>query len=304
MHRILVLLTPIFLLVSCHSGADKPPVDARKYHLRFNPPDSSVYRYNTTNETIMAAVGHDTTFGVQRTSRFTVNYLISNDSNEFLMEMTFPGIEYREWQGPRVREIYASDKSGPVKALGNVLKADTLYARIRKADQGITAGGAIELVNSVVDSYYAETDRQEASKYWGRWIEQEMLWKNLDPFMWVDLDSARRTGEHWTTVSTNAEDINFKINKRFHFDSVHSGIATFRSWGWVTNDSAGTWLLGRSVTGELTGTEEGRYLINMATGMPVELSESISAEGEVQMDGGKTRIKFVKTIKMVGGKVK
>ena len=122
--------------------------------------------------------------------------------------------------------------------------------------------------------------------------------------MWVTLDSVRHTGAHWTDTSTNAEDINFNINKRFQFHTVSAAIATIRSQGRISNDKAGTWLLAQRITGRLTGTENGKYYVDTATGMPGEMEDSVSAEGNVQLNGHEVRIKIVKTIKMAGAKLK
>jgi hypothetical protein len=51
----------------------------------------------------------------------------------------------------------------------------------------------------------------------------------------------------------DAEEINFKINKHFRFDSLTEGIATIHSQGKISNDRSGTWLSGRLVTGPLSG---------------------------------------------------
>lgn len=304
MHKIFVLLTPIFLMASCHGGADRPPVEARMYHLRLNPPDSSSYRYNTASEITIAVIENDSAFGVHRTTRFAVDYLISKDSDEIMMDMTFGGIEYHERKGLGVQAVDAADEPGPMRELLKRMKTTTIFGRVRPASSLVTMSGAQELVNSVMDSYYVAADRSQAAEYWGQWVEQQLVWKNLDPFVWVSLDSARRPGAHWTDISTNAEDINFKINKRYRFDAVNAAIATIRSRGRISNDSGGTLLWGKPVTGVLSGTEDGKCLVDMSTGMPREMEDTIIAEGNVQIEGRQAQLKIVKTIKMAGGKLK
>jgi len=62
--------------------------------------------------------------------------------------------------------------------------------------------------------------------------------------------------------------------------------------------------LAQRITGRLTGTENGKYYVDTATGMPGEMEDSVSAEGNVQLNGHEVRIKIVKTIKMAGAKLK
>lgn len=290
--------------MSCHSGADRAAAEGRIYHLRFNPPDSSTYRYSTACETTVAVIENGKADGVHRASRFTVDYLISKDSTGIMMDMTYKEVAYHERKGLGAQAVDAANEAGPMRELLNNLKTTTIFGRVRRAGWGVTMSGAQELVNSVVDPYYAEADRSRARDYWGQWVEQQLVWKNLDPFVWVSLDSAGRTGAHWTDISTNAEDINFKINKRFKFDAVNEGIATIRSRGRISNDNGGTSLWGKPVTGTLTGTEDGRFLVDLTTGMPRMIEDTVTAEGDVQVEGRPAQIKIVKTIRMEGGQLK
>ena len=304
MHKILVLSTVIFLVASCHRRENQIYKKDGKYHLRFNPPDSSTYHYNTSSETFLTIAENGTVIGMHRTSRFSVNYLISKDSNEFILEMTFEGINYQEKHDPNIRKTDTADTLQLIRDnLLNEMKGGTFFVRVRPVGQLISTGGVQELVNAVMKSYYAEADIPQASTYWGEWADQEQ-WKNLHPFVWVMLDSARRMGDHWTDTSTNNEDINFKINQRFQFDTIIAGMATIRSQGRISNDRAGTWLSGNRVTGILSGDEFGRSIIDTATGMPGEMEDSVSVEGNVQIEGHNARLKIIKTLKMTGRKIK
>lgn len=304
MNKIFVLLIAIFLMASCHRGKKQPNSEARAYHIRFNPPDSSTYRYNTTSDFLITVIGGEESFATHTTSRFTVNYLISKDSNDVVLEITFDKIDYHEVNGAGVHEVDAANTPGPVREILKQMKTADFFARVRPADLTLTLGGVQELVNTVTDAYYSEANRPQASDYWGQWAERELVWKNLDPLVWVALDSVRHPGDHWADTSTNLEQINFKINRYFQFDTVKAGMAMIRSQGRISNDKRGTWVLGKVVTGMLTGNESGKCLIDTATGMPGEMDDLIDVEGDVQIEGHKARIRVLKMITMMGGKVK
>lgn len=51
---------------------------------------------------------------MQRTSRFTVDYLINKDSNDFMLDMTFGEFNYHEWNG-------AGTQNGDVAEIGRCL---------------------------------------------------------------------------------------------------------------------------------------------------------------------------------------
>jgi len=98
---------------------------------------------------------------MRRTSQFTVNYLISKDTSEVMLDMTFGEINYHEWNGAGTRLGDAADVPGPVRALLNEAKTATIFIRVRPADLTVTFGGARELVNQPVDAYYAAADRDD-----------------------------------------------------------------------------------------------------------------------------------------------
>lgn len=305
MSKLSLLLILASLVASCHRGArNQADFFGRTFHFRLNPPDSSIYRYHTTCETVLTVVENREISRMQRSSRFTIDYLISKDSSDVMLDMTFGDFDFHEWNGAGAPMGDAASVPGPVREILNQLKAAGIFVRVRRKDQTVTMGGAQELANSAVDAYYAGADRAQAQTYWGGWAQEQLVWKNIAPFVWVTLDSVLQLGHSWTDTSTNAEEINFRISKQFRFDSLAEDIAIIRSQGLISNDRVGTWLTGRMVTGTLTGNEMGRYLVDTATGMPTEMEETVRAEGNVEIEGRKGQIKIVETIKLAGGRIK
>ena len=301
MPKIFLFLPLIALLASCHAGVHPATATAKGHRFRFNPPDSSQYRYHMTSEMLLSATDDKKSYSIDRMSQFTVHYLITRDSDEFLMEMTFDTIEYHE-NDPGTGGVDAATTE-PVRDLINQMKTTTIFGHVRPSKQLITTGGGQEMVNNVVNSYYAADNKAKAGQFWGQWVEQELVWKNLDPFVWVTLDSGGRPGERWADTSTNEEDIYFKVNKHFWFDKLDAATVTVSSRGQISNGPGGNSLWGKPATGPITGTERGQCLVDTATGMPIALADTINAEGNLQVEGRNTRIKMIKTIKMTGEKV-
>jgi hypothetical protein len=241
---------------------------------------------------------------MRRSSRFTVDYLVSQDPKDIMFDLTYGDVDYHEWKGTIKQTGNDTALPGPVHAMLNGLKTAGIFVRLRRADHGITMSGIQEFANSVVAPYYAEADQAQAKTYWGAWAEEQLLWKNIAPFVWVNIDSLRQLGQRWTDTTTNAEEINFKIGKRMRFDSLYEATAIINSEGSIANDRAGTWLTGRPVTGTLTGRESGRFLVDTATGMPTFIDEFVLAEGDVEIAGQKGKVKILQLIKMNGGRLK
>jgi len=114
--------------------------------------------------------------------------LITRDSDEFILEMTFDTIDFLE-RDSRTGEADAAAVP-PVPDLLNQMKTSTIFGRVRPSNQMITLGWTHEVIAPVMNAYFAEADRVKASEFWGLWVEQHLLWQNLDPFAWVKLDAA------------------------------------------------------------------------------------------------------------------
>ena len=301
MPKIFVLLPLVVLIASCHGGGHPAPATAKGYHLRFNPSDSSRYQYHTTSQTEINVTEGATTYRIQRIWQFRVDYLFNKDSDEFVLEMTFDTIDFHE-RDSRTGEADAAAVP-PVPDLLKQMKNSTIFGRVRPSNQMITLGWSHGVIAPVMNAYYAEADRAKASEYWGHWVEDELVWKNLDPFAWVKLDSAGRPGDHWVDTKTNERDMYFKINKRLWFDRLDAAVATVRSQGRITSGPGGGSLWGQPAKGSVEGVEGGKCLVDTVTGMPLALADTITAEGNWQVAGRMARVKFVALVTMTGGKM-
>ena len=301
MPKILVFFALIVLMASCHDGRHPAPGVVKGYHFRFNPSDSSRYQYHTTSEIEINVAEGATTYRVQSTWQFTVDYLITKDSDEFVFEMTFDTIDYHG-RDSRTGEADAAD-AAPIPDLLKQMKTSTIFGRVRPSNQMITLGWTYAVIDPVMDAYYREADRTKARDYWGHWVQDKLVWKNLDPLAWVKFDSAAHPDNHWADSITNEREMYFKIYKRLWFEKLDSAVATFRSHGRIGTGPEGTSLLGEPAKGSVEGIEGGKCLVDTATGLPLALADTIVAEGNLLVAGRKSRVKFVELVHVTGGKV-
>jgi hypothetical protein len=291
----------VVLMASCHGGRQPAPGVVKGHHFRFNPPDSSRYQYHTTSEIEINVTEGATTYRVQSIWQFTVDYLITKDSDEFVLEMTFDTIDYHG-RDSRTGEADAA-AAAPIHDLLKQMKTSTIFGRVRPSDQDITLGWTHAVINPVMNAYYSEADRTKATDYWGHWVEDKLVWKNLDPLVWIKFDLAAHADNHWAETTTNEREMYFKIYKLLWFEKLDSAVATFRSHGRISTDPEGTSLLGEPAKGSVDGIEGGKCLVDTVTGLPLALVDTIAAEGNLLVAGRKSRVKFVELIHMMGGKV-
>lgn len=288
-----ILLTALLLaLAGCHTHGSSDRLINRGLkvsRIRFNPPVESTYNYVLTSETILTVKGGEKDIDLDTKSEMTANYQISKDNDEFMLAMNVGKIHIHTREGSAVRDVDAAgtpDASDPMSQVLAEIKTDTIFARVRFADLAVDFGGGVEAADQMVQHNYAEADQEQARTYWRQWVEQEIIWKNLDPLTWSFPNSAQYIGDRWTLTTTNRQHINFKIDNRFQLESVNAGIATIRSEGLIYNDPGGMWLMGDRVKGDLAGTAAGVCFVDVATGMPVSMEFSVNAEGIVEKATG------------------
>jgi len=317
MRKNILLLAAILASAACQSHRDShgsSPLDSNRkktrgnqpYLIRFKPSVGSTYHYEMTSEITLTVRGGNRDEDMSTKSEMAVNYGISRDSDELVLEMNYEKIHIYEREGDSVADIVATGAPGasdPKSRLLAELKAATIFARVHPADFTVAFSGGLEVIDRFVERNYAESDKVQARRDWENWVDQEIVWKNLGPIFRCFPDSAQYVGDRWTGHSTNVELIGLILENNFQLESIDAGIATIRFEGRIRNDSAGNWLMDDKITGDLSGKEEGVSLVDSATGMPTSVEISLKVEGKVKINGREVRIKYGKMTKMEGTKV-
>jgi len=308
MGRNVVIIVLIPFAVSCQTHHEPAPVTTAKtgkdFVLPLNPPEGSTYHYVIISETSLTAQGHGMDIDNLMKAEIAVHYQISKDSDEYVLEMGFDAFRIHSRNGHEISDADGTGKSDALNRLLRKLKRTTIFARLKPWGSDATFGGGTEAVDQFVDSNYTEADREKARAFWEQWVEKEIIWRCLDPLVWARPDTAQHGGDHWTSWTVNSEDIHFKMENDFQLQSVSEGIAGIRSHGVLKPDSAAPWVLDKKFTGHLSGTENGGCFIDLTTGMPNIMGDSVNVGGLVQIDGHATDVRFIKTVKMSGGRGK
>jgi hypothetical protein len=313
MHRSIFVFALIFAAASCHSRHDPGPfaretmgAKGKPFRLQLNPPEGSVYRYSYTTENSVMAAGPGMEVDVDVRLDMVVNYRITRDSNEFELEMSFDKIHIHDRDGDQVTDGDASARSGGSVFMNNLLrklKSATIYAWVKPTGSLGSMGGGVEKVDEFVDSVYPEAERQKEREFWEEWAEKEIIWKAIEPLYWALPDTSQHTGDHWTGHTTNTEEINFEIENYFHVQSVQAGGALIWSHGELAPKRGQVWFRDKKINGRLSGEEFGLSDVNLSTGMPDRMTDSVGISGLVQIDGRATDIRMVKKIEVWGEKV-
>jgi hypothetical protein len=309
MRKNIVLLALLFALAGCdtHGGSERLINRGLKVpRIRFNPPAGSIYNYVLTSESSLTVKGGEKNVDLNTKSEMSTNYQISRDSDDIVLAMNVGKIHMYKREGGAVRDVDTSnppDTSDPMSRILAAIKIDTIFARIHPPAFNVDFGGGLETADQMVEHFYVEAEQERARTYWRQWIDEEIVWKNLDPLTWSFPDSAQYIGDRWGQYSTNKDYIVFKIYNRFQLESLNAGIATIRSEGLIYNDPAGIWLLNGRVSGDLTGKAEGVCFVDIATGMPVGMEYSVNVEGIVKKGDREERLKFGTTMKIKGKRV-
>ena len=291
-----------------NSGRNNPG-DDKTYHIRFEPSTGSAYHYDLTDESNLRVKVEDKDVETRRKSEIGVNYRISRDSNDLVLEINYDKIHIYTKNGDAVTELDADDASSSTFNAGSQLlsglKGAKIVARVSPGGTIRSVSGYQEVINKVLETDYGqEADKAKTRLMWQQLVEQGILKKNMDQLIRAFPDSALHIGDRWKINSTEKEDIPFNLENVYQLVSIDDGIATIRSEGQLSGDSSASMLMGYTVTSDLKGTEEGTYQVDIRTGMPVSAEVTAKVAGAVQLAGRDAEIKMETTAKLSGKIIK
>jgi hypothetical protein len=126
----------------------------------------------------------------------------------------------------------------------------------------------------------------------------------LDELLWIFPDSAVQVGDKWKSFSTEKNDINFKVRKLFTLKSIDGGVANIESEGQIETDSLSTRLMGYAISGNLKGSQEGVYAMDIKTGVLISAEVKTNMEGTMQLMGMEVQVRLKTNITLDGKKIK
>jgi hypothetical protein len=115
--------------------------------------------------------------------------------------------------------------------------------------------------------------------------------------------SAIRVGETWTIESKQKGDIQFDVVTTYTLQNVRDGIAFIESDGTMTNDKNATVVMGQTVTGNLSGKQEGNYQVDVVSGMLLTSEIHSTVKGTLQIIGREVPVVVKNTTTAKGKKI-
>ena len=304
----------IFLLFiySCktHPSSDRNYAgDGKVYKLRIDPQPGSKYQYQiSSGSTLNMEVDSKPVENIKKAD-VTINYGIDKDSlGDFVLNITYDKIHVYTKSNDQVVDINAENANSvdPMERLLAAMKAGQITAVVNKIGEVKTMNGFTEIASKILSeaSTISLPDKQKVQQQWKNVVEQGMVKKNIDQMFKMFPDSAVHIGDRWKMTSEDEAGISFSIKNVYTLASIKDGIADIESQGDITSDKTSTLLMGVDVVAELTGQQQGSYLVDIRTGMLVDCKMSADIEGKIQMIGRDIPVKISTSVKMNGRKVR
>jgi hypothetical protein len=146
--------------------------------------------------------------------------------------------------------------------------------------------------------------RSTAEKQFDQRIKDGLIKKNMEQFLNIFPDSAVHIGDRWKISSTQLDQLKLHIITSYQLTEIRDNVAVITSHGEVAGDNSTGNMNGYDYTADLKGQQEGKFEIEMATGMLLNGNMTSDIEGQMSMMGRQVPVNLHTSLKMEGRKLK
>lgn len=276
------------LLFSCQSNTKS---NNQAYKLAITPTAAAPQLYDIVNETILKMEANGQKIENINRSTIGLQYKTSKDSSgNFVVDLSYDNIQVYTKSGQTETELTADNAStsaNPIEKMLGILKNAKLSAIITPKGEIKEVKGYKELGDKLMAGFDPSNTYgiAIAKQNWESTIKQQLVDNNLNYLFKIFPDSLVHVGDQWTIPTKYKDQFEFSILNTYTLKEIEGYLATISVKGDVTiESSSSTSMLPNSIP-DLSGTQTGRYILNIQTGLPVESNIETSIEGKVQAAG-------------------
>lgn len=259
--------------------------------LHFNPRTNTSYYYNINNESeIEVEVEGKDVINLNK-STVGVNYAVDKDSaGNFLLNLHYDKIHLYSKNGDKETEIDAGNAAStndPMEKMLGALKNASVTAIISPAGEVKTVQGYKELGDKIMAGINAPdvSSRIAMQQKLDRVIGEGLIKKNIEQLFKLFPDSTLQIGDTWTIQSKQKGEIDFNVATTYTLKDIDDGIAIIESEGEMSNDKGAANIMDQAVTGDLRGSQHGKFEVDAQTGMMLKNSIKANVKGTLQIMG-------------------
>ena len=284
----------ISILISCKTGSHSNTIyNADKRN------DLSLRLHVTSGESISYHIVSQNIFNVELNSKkidnstkadVTVNYNFRKDSADgFLMNIDYIDIRLHSKNGDDVIDADAANADSSTDQMEKMLglvKTANISAQLGPLGEIRAVNGYKELGSKIVDQFTGNdiNSKKVMQAKWDQVIGEGMIKKNITDLFSFFPKKSIYEGDSWTVHSVQKTDIPLSISTTYMLESIEDSIGYLKSNSDISTDSTVNYM-GTDVVAMLKGSQEGKFTINMNTGMLVNSHSSLDVKGTIQILG-------------------
>ncbi|RXK59188.1 hypothetical protein ESA94_13690 [Lacibacter luteus] len=274
------------------------------YQLVFDPEPGTVYQYTIVNKSNseMKVSGKEITNN--NSSDIAFSYLINKDTGSgFSVGIEYSKIHLSSKVGDTETEMDAGNakySTNPIEKLLGALKESKINIVLDRTGKVKEVAGYEELTNNVfeqlrfTDTLTASIARQQ----WNHLVLGSLVKQNAEQFFGFFPDSTVHLHEKWKASSSQKGEFGLKTTTTYFVKAVTENEVFIESSGEISSDNNEIASRNGVTSTNLTGLQEGEYVMERKTGMILKASISAKIKGSVQMRGMDIPIDIKNTVEI------
>ena len=296
----------IFLLCSCREASNKDGSDTQEYRFGLHLKEGSRYYYTLVNETTtqLEAGGRKSRTG--NNAEVGLLYEVVTDSaSHMAVKITYDKLRVVLMPAEGVeQEFDASDSiyvNDPVIKMLKTIKGSSMMISLDPSGGFLNVDGGQEIYQKVIAGLNVpdESMKKQLQEQLSKLAGPNFVKANLEHGFKLLPDSTIWEGSKWRNDLLQAGDISFTGEAEYELVSLKKDVATIKESSSMINDkNSKVAIAGLQVASALEGSQDGRYEIDINTGLLVNGKSQAIVEGLIQVMGQEipVRVRTTKTV--------
>jgi hypothetical protein len=309
MKRLFTFSALLVLIASCkiQNSTENAHADDAVYKLGLNPVIGAKYQYSITNETNVEMEVDEKEVTNNNRSEVGLTYTMNKDSaGNYLVRMIYNTIKLHTKAGDKETKMDAANAAAtldPVERMLGILKNAQITAVVTPTGVVKETRGYKELGEQLTAGF-ADHDghsKEIALNQWEQLVGQGLIKKNMDQLFTIFPDSAVHRGDKWKLTTDGNGDFGLKSHTFYQLKAINEDIALIESEGDMESDAVTADALpGFASMTDLKGKQQGRYEMDVRTGMLRNCTITSTITGTIQVMGREVPVTIDNTVKLEG----
>ncbi|MBO9204405.1 MULTISPECIES: DUF6263 family protein [Niastella] len=275
-------------LLSCKNTSHQDAT--KKYQFALHLSAGAKYYFNINTETVSRVLVAGKDMETNSQSEIGLIYeVVGSSPDSIQVKITYDQLKFAIKGKDGQKEIDAANSGHSFDDMEKQLaaiKGASVYVVLNKKGEVLEVTGNKEIADKLVTTLHVTNPASESRlrEQFKKFIGDDFIRNNLSSQFSLFPDTAVVVGDSWILKNKLSSDVEVDASSTCTFDDLDGKLATVTSAAQINTDDKLT-ITGTEVPASIKGSQKGKFITDIGTGLLMEAKTTIALEGSVQSMG-------------------